>query len=183
MHDLMTETEPWSFGVIAIREGHEVGADSVKSLYDVGCVGTIRQVEQHPDGRYAVLLVGEQRFRVTAYDESRPYLQAAVDLIDESSFGDLDEAAAPVRERFVDYCAGLGSPAAAATLPDDPAALSYVVAATMLLPLADRQALLETAATGERLQAEAGLLSRELALLRIGTMPVTQPQLPPYSQN
>ena len=42
MHDLMSEPEPWSFGVVAIREGHEVGADSLRSLYDVGCNAVIR---------------------------------------------------------------------------------------------------------------------------------------------
>jgi hypothetical protein len=184
MADLMTEPEPWSFGVIAIREGHEVGADSVRSLYDVGCTATIRQAEQLPDGRFAVLLVGERRFRLLDVDRSRPYLQADVEFFDEPSAPVApDDLARTVRDRFIDYCGGLGAPSAAATLPDEPTELSHVVAATMVMPIADRQALLETSDTARRLQTEVELLSRELALLRTGTMPVGQPQLPPHSQN
>jgi hypothetical protein len=88
-----------------------------------------------------------------------------------------------VRAQFTGYCAGLGAPAAAASAPDDPISLSYFVAATMMLPLADRQALLESPDTGSRLRMEATLLTRELALIRTGTMPVSQPRLPPHSQN
>jgi hypothetical protein len=183
MQDVMAAPQPWSFGVIAIREGHEVGADSVKSLYDVGCTAVVRDVEQVPDGRIALLLRGDRRFRLLDLDRSRPYLQAGVDYVDERSTQISDELATTVRQRFVDYCSGLGAPGAAATLPDDPTDLSYVVAATMMLPLADRQALLESPDTAARLRGEADSLSRELALLRAGTLPVTQPPLPPYSQN
>jgi len=184
MADLMSEPEPWSFGIVAIREGHEVGTDSVKSLYDVGCVAVIQQVEQLPDGRFAMIVAGDRRFRIHDVDESRPYLQADVVALDEPAPGDgAVELSATAREQFTDYCAGLGAPAAAANVPDDPASLSYVIAATMMLPLADRQSLLEQPEVEQRLRAETQLLTRELALLRTGTMPVTQPKLPPYSQN
>jgi Lon protease-like protein len=133
MQDLMSGPEPWTFGVIAIRQGHEVGADSVRSLYDVGCAAVIRQVDELPDGRFALLLVGDRRFRLVDVDRSRPYLQAAVEYLDEPSSSPAPvELMTTVRERFGNYCGGLGAPAAAGTLPDDPAALSYVIAATMV---------------------------------------------------
>lgn len=182
--DLMNEPEPWSFGIVAIREGHEVGADNIKSLYDVGCVGVIQQVEQLPDGRFAMVLAGERRFRVVELDESRPYLQASVEFtVASGPDDDPADLATTVRDQFTAYCAGLGAPPAAAAVPEDAVSLSYVVAATMVLPLADRQALLEAPDTASRLRMETGLLTRELALLRTGTMPVAQPRLPPHSQN
>ena len=184
MRDLTSQPQPWSFGVIAIREGHEVGADAVRSLYDVGCVAVIRQLEELPDGRYALITVGSRRFRIRSFDESRSYLQAEVDLLDEPSSSDVpDELGATVRERFLDYCGALGATAAAVTLPDDISQLSYLVAAALAVPLAERQALLESADTTERLRTEGELLSRELALMRTGTMPIARPQLSPYSQN
>ena len=184
MHDLMTEPEPWSFGVVAIREGHEVGADAVRSLYDVGCVAVVRQLEALPDGRFALVTVGSRRFRIMSLDESAPYLRAEVALLDEPSTADIPDAlATTVRERFVDYCGGLGATAAAITVPDDATQLSYLVAAAMMIPLDDRQALLESPDTTARLRTEAELLSRELALMRTGTMPIARPQLSPYSQN
>lgn len=182
MRDLMEQPRPWTFGVVAIREGHEVGADSVKSLYGVGCIAVVEQVEQRPDGRIAIVLVGGRRFRVLDLDESRPYLQARVEFIDEPTSHEVQaQLAMTVRERFAAYCSGLG--ATGVVVPDDADALSYVIAATMLIPLADRQALLEAPDTGQRLQAEASLLSRELALIRAGSMPASQPRLPPHSQN
>jgi Lon protease-like protein len=184
MADLMSESEPWSFGIVAIREGHEVGAESVKSLYDVGCVAVIQQAEQLPDGRIAMVVAGDRRFRVVELDESRPYLQAGVVVLEEPPAGAVaSDLVSTVCEQFTDYCAGLGAPAAAANLPDDPTTMSYVVAATMMLPLSDRQSLLESPNTDQRLRAEASLLTRELALMRTGTVPVAQPRLPPHSQN
>jgi pilus assembly protein TadC len=68
-------------------------------------------------------------------------------------------------------------------LPADASQLSYVVGATMMIALGDRQELLEMSDTTQRLMAEAGLLSRELALIRGGTLPVAPPRLPPSSLN
>lgn len=186
MHDLMAQPEPWSFGVVAIREGHEVGADSVRSLYDVGCTALVRQAEQLPDGRFAVLLVGGDRFRIREVDGSRPYLQASVDVLDEPPVvdGALDALVATVRQRCTDYLGTLGNAASTQDLPADPTPLSYAVAAALVVGLADRQALLETPDTALRLRAEAELLKRELGVMRtLRAMPVTPQQLPRHSQN
>ena len=179
----MSQPQPWSFGVVAIREGYEVGSASVKSLYDVGCAAVIQQVEQFPDGRYALLLMGDRRFRVVALDESQPYLQAEVEFFDEGSShhaSDLDDS---VRRQFADCCEALGASSIRDSLPAEPTQLSYVVASTMLIALGDRQELLETPETAQRLQVEAGLLARELGLIRTGTVPVAPPRLPPSSMN
>lgn len=183
MQDVMTEPQPWSFGVIAIREGHEVGSDSVKSLYDVGCSAVIQQVEQSADGRYALLLVGDRRFRVLDLDESMPYLRAEVEFVDEPPAVAPADIADTVRRRFADYCEALGSSGIRNTMPEDATDLSYVVAATMMIAIGDRQALLETPDLTVRLATEAELLSRELALIGSGSLPVVQPRLPPHSLN
>lgn len=183
MADLTRGPEPWSFGIVAIREGHEVGTESVKSLYDVGCTAVIQQIEQLPDGRFALVVAGGQRFKVVQLHDPRPYLEAEVVALDEPGTDEVSDLSATVREQFADYCTGLGAPMAAANVPEDAQGLAYVIAATMMLPLADRQALLELGTAAQRLRAESGLLARELALMRTGTMPVAQPRLPPYSQN
>ena len=57
-------------------------------------------------------------------------------------------------------------------LPDDALLLSYLIAATMLLDLADKQELLEAEDAAHRLRIEARLLRRELGLLRaVGAVP------------
>jgi hypothetical protein len=71
------------FGVIAIRKGREVGADGITALYDVGCVTTVRQIAEHPDGRFDLATVGTDRFRLLRIDDSRPYFQGEVELLSE----------------------------------------------------------------------------------------------------
>ena len=186
VHDLLAAPEPRAFGVVAIREGHEVGSDALRSLYDVGCVALVRRVDRLPDGRFAVMTVGTRRFRLTETDDSRPYLQADVELLTEPAVdnGSVTELVEGVRRAFTDYHSALADPGSEVELPDDPALLSYVVAAALVLALPERQALLEAPDTVQRLRMEADLLKRELGLIRtMRTVPMGQPPLPRHSQN
>ena len=183
--DLMAAPEPRAFGVVAIREGHEVGADALRALYEVGCVALVRRVDGLPDGRFAVMTVGTRRFRLLGTDDSRPYLRGDMEMLSEPEVGDsLDPLVASVRRAFADYHATLAEPDSELDLPDDPALMSYVVAATLLLDLPERQALLEAPNSERRLQLEVDLLKRELGLIRtLHTVPMGQPPLPRHSQN
>lgn len=184
--DLMAGPEPRVFGVVAIREGHEVGSDAVRSLYDVGCVATVREVQESADGRFALMTTGRRRFRIAEFEQSRPYLQARVDFLEELSGGadDLHDVADTVRRVFIDYRATLGGAELGFELPEDPALLSFLVAAAAVIALPERQELLEIPDTRQRLVRESELLNRELGLMRtLRTMPVSPQQLPRHSQN
>ncbi|MCY7280086.1 MAG: LON peptidase substrate-binding domain-containing protein [Sphingomonas bacterium] len=51
------------------------------SLYRVGCVGELVGVEELDDGRFNIVLLGSQRFRLIAeVDGGTPYRQADIDL-------------------------------------------------------------------------------------------------------
>ena len=186
VQDLMATPEPRAFGVVAIREGHEVGTDALRSLYDVGCVALVRRIDVLPDGRFAVMTVGTRRFRLLQTDDTRPYLQADIELLTEPA---VDEASVTrlvdvVRRTFAEYHSALAEPDSELALPDDPALMSYVVAAALLLGLPERQALLEAPKTEQRLQLEADLIKREVGLIRtLRTVPMGQPPLPRHSQN
>ena len=109
VHELLDGPEPRRFGVIAIRKGRETGVEGVSSLYEVGCTATLRETEEHDDGRFDLVTVGTQRFRLEALDESRPYLQGDVEFLDEDD-GDSAEAgraASLVAASFRDYLAAL----------------------------------------------------------------------------
>ena len=55
--------------------------DKAPGLYQVGCVGELVGVEELDDGRYNIMLLGSQRFRLIAEaDGGTPYRQADVDL-------------------------------------------------------------------------------------------------------
>jgi Lon protease-like protein len=160
------------FGVVAIRQGWEVGEDAVSALHDVGCAAELRRVSRYPDGRYDIVTVGTERFRLRSVDRrSRPYLVGAVDWLPAEPPPDgvagLAEAVGMLFGQYVDAAAGLqGRRAEDAELPDDPAELAYAVAAAAVLTLEDRQALLEAETTQERLRAELRLLKRETTMVR-----------------
>jgi uncharacterized protein len=190
VHDLLDGPEPRRFGVIAIREGRETGAEGVRALYDIGCTATVRRVRQHEDGRFDLVSVGTQRFRLASLDDSRPYLRAQVDLLAED-IGDETAtalAAQAVRRAFRSYLAALAKRGASSAgppdLPQDPVPLSYFVAASIVADLPDRQVLLAAPDTLHRLAAERALLARETALLRrLTSAPAPDLRYAPYSPN
>ncbi|MEW4449227.1 LON peptidase substrate-binding domain-containing protein [Qipengyuania sp. JC766] len=53
-------------------------------LYEIGCVGRIEQVEAMEDGRYNLVLEGENRFRILRELEvTTPFRQVEAELLDE----------------------------------------------------------------------------------------------------
>jgi uncharacterized protein len=190
---LTGEAESQWFGVVAIRQGWEVGADAASALHRVGCSAELRQVNRHPDGRYDILAVGRRRFRLLGVDTaSQPYLVGTVEwLSDEDADAPKDgpttvlaqALADAVSTAFADY---LGAVAAARGLrgqpqpmPENATALCHLVASAALLTLDDRQALLEQPDTTRRLQDTLGLLRRETAMLRmLRVVPAPLSELP-----
>jgi Lon protease-like protein len=190
MHDLLDGSRPQHFGVIAIREGRETGVDGVASLYEIGCVAALRRVNQHDDGRFDVVTAGTQRFRLLNLDQSRPYLQGEVNLLAEGTGGQAAAklAAQTVQTAFRAYLDALARPGMTRVgipdLPDDPVALSYLVAASMIIDLPDKQALLAEQDAVARLTAERALLSRETTMLRsLTSAPAPDLRYSPYSSN
>ena len=174
VRELRERPEPEQvFGVVAIRQGREVGSpfhDGLTALHDVGCTAQLRQVHEHPDGRFDIVTVGAQRFALTGLDHDRPYLVGSVELLADPPEGDLAALDAAVRTSYDDYLAALQAAGAgelvAPSLPADSLGLSYEVAATVLIDLEERQALLAEPGAGARLRSELRLLRREAALLR-----------------
>lgn len=169
----LPEGTPRRFGVVAIRQGREVGPHGVSALHDVGCAAVLHQVQSYDDGRFDLVSAGSTRFRLHGLDTSRAYLQAEVDYLDEPDGGEARVLAASVAERFTSYRDLLspGSPRAR-PLPSDPASLSYLVAAAAVLDLADKQRLLAAPDTTARLAFELGLLRREISILdRLPSVP------------
>ena len=90
MRDLLVqraeERSPGFFGVVAIRQGWEVEQVApAEALYDIGCTARLQSVRPLPDGGFAIVTVGGDRFRlldVLVADEP-PYLQAEVEWLAE----------------------------------------------------------------------------------------------------
>ena len=178
------------FGVVAIRQGREVGADGVEALYDVGCVAHLRRAEGYDDGRFDIVSTGTARFRLQELDEQGPYLRGEVEVLPDQ-MGAAPEAPLldrAVRAAFVDYLAALseatGDEIEVPELPDSPMVLGYLVAATTALDLDERQRLLAEPDGASRLRAELALLRRERTLLRhLSAAPAPELTRGPISPN
>src|ERR1700710_2583575 len=62
------------FGIVAIREGYEVGRQGAQSLHRVGCVVQLTSVEPYADGRFDIEVVGRQRMTLLDVSTSGSYL-------------------------------------------------------------------------------------------------------------
>jgi uncharacterized protein len=188
--DLLDGPEPRRFGVIAIRKGRETGVDGVHSLYQIGCTAALRRVEKHEDGRFDLVTVGTQRFRLLALGQTLPYLRGEVEMLADQP---VDQAAAmplvrAVQVAFRGYLDALtewgGATVRVEDLPDEPVLLSFIVAAAMVIDLPERQGLLDEPDVLGRLGAERALLSREAAMLRATTSrPAPDLRYTPYNPN
>jgi len=190
VRDLLDGQEPQEFGVIAIRKGRETGVDGVSALHEIGCTARLRQVTEQDDGRFELVTVGTQRFRLLGLDHSRPYLRGAIDPLTEETGDEATAALAvqAVQRTFREYLDALATRGAARInvpdLPDEPVLLSYLVAASMIVDLSDRQVLLAEPDAAGRLAAERTLLARETRILRtLTSTPATDLRSSPYNPN
>jgi len=157
-----------TFGVLAIRQGVEVGGGAVP--YRVGTLAQMREVELLDDGRYNLVVAGASRFRVQGFSSDRSYLTGEVTYLEDAAATSRGAALATlVAADFRRYQAQLSAASQEQPpeleLPDDPELLSYIVAASMQVSTADRQSLLEIDAADDRLRALLPLLRREHVLL------------------
>lgn len=172
--DLVTGTVPnREFGVIAIREGWLPDNDGMEGLHRVGCTAQLRDVRKLPDGRFDVVTAGGRRFRLLEVDdESRPYMMGTVAWLPDVDDPDtppenldgLADAAKAAHARYCETAWRAGDwdrPSMEATTET----LAHLLAADCLLPMRDRQLLLEQTNPTTRLRLIRILLAREAALL------------------
>lgn len=176
VRDLLAGPEPRRFGVVAIELGHEVGAGAARRLADVGCTAVVHRVVPHQDGRFDLVTVGEERFRVTSVDEAPPYPRATVTPLPDEAGSAADGPAAQVGRLFRRYLRQLADAgrqlAGSIDPPADPVRLSYFVADALIVGRGHKQRLLEAPDAAARLRMEADLLARENGLLsRLPTTP------------
>lgn len=195
VHHLLTVPDRTQrlFGVVAIREGYEVGSHGGQSVHRVGCVAQMTSVTPSEDGTFDIEIVGRERFHLQSLDTSGPYLVGRV----ETAADTADPAARPggsptqamrARETFTVYRERLselrGAEVLAVELPEDPVYLSYTLAATCLLTVRERQALLETGSADERLVMLRNAMHEEMRAIRaIPSLPATEVSRTSWSPN
>jgi Lon protease-like protein len=143
------------FGVVLIRSGSETGPSEP---YLVGTAVRIVHVHHYDDGRMDVQVRGERRFRIRQIDDSKPYLTGFVEPVIELEIEDTQRAGELIykaREDFEILIQKLLSRqefTVQVVFPPDPVALSFTIANLLPMENLDKQRLLETTDTLERVE-------------------------------
>jgi Lon protease-like protein len=159
-----------TFGIIYRND--EVMLESERlPLGSIGCAVEIAVQQELPDGRSNILCVGVSRFHLVGYVEGEPYIQAQIEFFDDDiAFDDLSNEVQQAKSLFVRLSAIIrklrgekeADEEAMPDLPDDPQALSFILAAYLDIDMGDKQDLLEMTDTSLRLREVIRLLE-ELA--------------------
>ena len=165
------------FGVVLIERGSEVGGGDVR--FDVGTLAHIVQASELPDGRFALAVVGVQRFRVERWLPDDPYPRADIVRLEEPPVvdhgADRSELVEPVVAQLrvlnelsarLHGGAPVGEPSPPLKVSSDPEQASYEIAARAGLGSFDAQRVLELPDTATRLRALHELLADGEAVLR-----------------
>ena len=191
VHHLLTISDKSMrlFGIVAIREGYEVGRHGVQSVHRVGCVVQMTSIEPYEDGRFDIEVVGRARLRLDGLDTSGEFLVGDVETLTE---GKPHPAATVEAEKayatFEEYRRRLsemrGGDVLDGDLPRDPEYLSYSLSATCLLTLQERQALLEADTAFDRLVMLRFALREEMRAMRaIPSLPAPEVARTNWSPN
>ncbi|TXR55889.1 peptidase S16 [Quadrisphaera setariae] len=175
-HLLSLPEEQRAFGVVALRHGRDAGSrPGAVDLHEVGCTAVVRDVSEPDgpgDGRYELITSGAVRFRLDGVDESAgtPYLTGLVSPVPERAGADPERLADLATSTAAAWTAyrvqlGIATTGVPGGVPEDPAVLSYLVMAGMVLDLPERQRLLELPDTASRLREERAILRREQVLI------------------
>jgi ATP-dependent Lon protease len=146
---------------------------STDGLHTIGTLATVLQLLKLPDQTVRVLVEGKSRAKVTDFLPRTDFFQATIERIPEN-VGETKETEALIRTvktNFEQYIK-LNKKIPAETLAsvaqiDEPAKLADIVASHLSIKISDRQALLETLNTAERLEKVLSLIEAEIGVLQV----------------
>lgn len=162
------------FGVVLIKSGVEVGGPA--EPHGIGTSARVVGATPLPDGRALVVCRGDRRFAIDELHADRePYLVADVDYLEEDDGPDAGPLADSAADAFAQYLGGIlatsAEPRSDVPTAEDlragtPREVSYRIAGALGIDASERQRLLETERTRNRLESELRLLERETTLLK-----------------
>jgi Lon protease-like protein len=156
-------------GVVLIERGSEVGGGDVR--FDVGTRAVISDAVELDDGRWILILVGQDRVRVRRWLPDDPYPRAEVVVCDEGPAGPEAAARRDDLERVLRLvltqkaALGEGAGAGPAEISPDPAAATWQAVGLAPLGPLDAQRVLGTDGVAARLEMVLALLEDEAAVL------------------
>lgn len=161
---------------LTAQKSIETEKPGIGDVYEIGTVGTIKQIIKLPKHIIRVLVAGETRGRLKELEFDSPYLRAKVEVIDESDLDmpkDLDREAMErgLKDMFVDYAAKNGKMSkesvARITEVNDLKKLVDEIAASIPLYYTDQQEILNETDFWKRYEKLAFKLVNEVQIMDI----------------
>ena len=173
-------------GMIAVHPDHVNEIDGNPPLFSVGCAGVIAESEPLKDGKYNIVLLGTDRFRIQSElpeAAGRLYRVAEVELLEDpleaAERSRVMALRAGVVELFTRLARLTAAPGNSELTPEifdgvDPVTLVNTLSQLLDLPCAEKQGLLECHGPRERLERLTSVLefrSAELAFRSLDGAP------------
>src|SRR6266567_6415313 len=157
------------FGVVLARAESE---HLREEPYPVGTTADIQELDELADGRYNLMAMGVHRFRILSQHREKPYLSGLVEQYEDVPEPEqqLTTTARQAQDLFNTFLQMLfqaaGKKPSPVNIPALPEELSYFIAYLMDMELEQKQQLLESTSTLQRLHAETTVLRREVPFMR-----------------
>jgi len=161
--------------ILITQRVEEEEEPDVEGLFNIGTLAQILQSVKLPDGTERVIVEAIKRVKILSYTKKEPYLEAEVLEIDEK-FENTPKLEALTRvtlDLYSEYVK-LSKKIPIDTLTtiqdiDNPSRFADVVASNIIVPLSDKQKILELLNIEERIEYLIKILSKEVELLRISS--------------
>jgi len=144
-------------------------------LHGVGTAATILKMLKFPDGSTRVLVQGTSRIKIKRYAQREPYLRAEIEPVPEMPDTTVETQAllrsvSDIFGKIVGLSPHLPDELHVAVMNIDNASRAAdLIASNINLSTTEKQEILETYQTGDRLQKLIGFLNRELQVLELGS--------------
>ncbi len=149
-------------------------AGELKKLHEIGTCALILKMAKTQDNRAQLLVQGLSRFRVKEFVAEKPYPRARVAVIEEKVDMDkeIEALAANIVAQFsriVELSPGLPPEVAGmARSIQEPHMLADMIASTINVSVEEKQEILETIDTKERLKRVTRMVAHQLDILELG---------------
>ena len=161
-------------GLVVSKKPEEGNKPDRKDLSSIGTSALILKMAKTQDNRTQLLVQGLSRFKIKSWENSRPYLRARIQVLEEDETKGKETEALMSNlvgqfNRIVELSPGLPPEIGqmAKSIPE-PGTLADMVASTINATPQEKQKVLETQNVKERLKEVTRLVNHQLSVLELG---------------
>ena len=159
-------------GIVAQQDAKNEDPE-VSELYTIGTVVKILKMVKMPGNKLNVIIQGLARVKIQNWEQTNPCLRASVKVFEESTetTPELEQMMGHMRElaqKVIDISPHIPSEASFLVRSiDNPGILADIIASNLNIDVEEKQALLETMDTQERMTKVIALLNKEIQVVEL----------------